>query len=421
MAMDVQRDPAILKRKQRRRALIGVAIALAVVAVSVAVSRLEPALPTVANAESTLWIRTVRRGPMVREVRGAGTLVPEEIRWIPSTTSGRVKRIVLRPGAQVEPGTVILELDNPDLRQSVTGAELDWKTAVAQLANQKATVANTRLQLESGIVDAQSNYQLAVTDFDLNQSLAKKGLVSEFDMKRKQAAMDQAKNRLEVTKRQLDASVANESQQLAPAEAAVNQRRADYDRFRRQLDDLQVKAAMSGRLQLVSVEEGQQVGPGTNLARVSNPTRLKAEIRIPETQTKDLKIGQKADVDTRNGHVAGHVTRVDPASQGGTVGVDVSLDDPLPAGARPDLSVDGTIELERLASVLFVESPAIGQENGTLSLFKVTPQSEAVRTPVKIGRRSVQFVEVVDGLKEGDRVILSDMSQYDSFDRLKLQ
>jgi len=182
-----------------------------------------------------------------------------------------------------------------------------------------------------------------------------------------------------------------------------------------------VKAAMTGRLQLVSVEEGAQVGPGTNLARVSNPSRLKAEIRIPETQTKDLKIGQKADVDTRNGHVAGHVTRVDPASQGGTVGVDVSLDEALPPGARPDLSVDGTIELARLASVLFIESPAIGQENGTLSLFKVTPQGEAVRTAVKIGSRSVQFVEIVDGLKEGDQVILSDMSQYDSFDRLKLQ
>jgi HlyD family secretion protein len=419
--MDLQRDPAILKRKQRRRALVGVAIALAVVAVSVAVSRLEPALPTVANAQSTLWIRTVRRGPMVREVHGAGTLVPEEIRWIPSTTSGRVKRIVLRPGAQVEPGTVILELDNPDLRQSVTGAELDWKTAVAQLANQRATVANARLQLQSAVVDAQSNYQLAVTDFELNQSLADKGLVSGFDMKKKQAAMDQAKNRLDVTKRQLEASIANEAEQLAPAAAAVNQRRADYDKFLRQLDDLQVKAAMSGRLQLVSVEEGQQIGPGTNLARVSNPNRLKAEIRIPETQTKDLKIGQKADVDTRNGHVAGHVTRLDPASQGGTVGVDVSFDEPLPPGARPDLSIDGTIELERMASVLFIESPAIGQENGTLSLFKVTPQGQAVRTPVKIGRRSVQFVEVVDGLKEGDQVILSDMSQYDSFDRLKLQ
>jgi HlyD family secretion protein len=419
MAMDVQRDPAILKRKQRRRALIGVAVGAAVIAVSVAVSRLEPALPAV--DESSLYMGTVRRGPMVREVRGAGTLVPEEIRWIPATTAGRVKRIVLRPGAQVAPGTVILELDNPDLRQNVTSAELDWKTAEAQLANQKASLASTRLSLQSAIVDANSTYKLAVTDFDLNKSLADKGLVSDFDMKRKQATVDQAQNRLELAKQQAEAAIKNEPLQLAPAEAAVNQRRADYDRFRRQLADLEVKATMTGRLQLVSVEEGQQVGPGTNLARVSDPTRLKAEIRVPETQTKDLAIGQKADVDTRNGHVPGHVSRIDPASQGGTVGVDVTLDGPLPAGARPDLSVDGTIELERLTNVLFVESPTFGQENSTISLFKVTPQNEAVRTSVKVGRRSVQYVEVIDGLAEGDRVVLSDMSQYDAFDRLKLQ
>lgn len=417
--MDLQRDPAILKRKQRRRALIGVLVALAVVAVSVAVSRLQPALPSV--TASTLWIRQVHRGPMVREVRGAGTLVPEEIRWIPSTTAGRVKRIVLHPGAQVQPDTVIMELDNPDLRQSVDSAELDWKTAVAQLGNAKATVANTRLAQQSAIVDAESSFKLAVTDYDLNKSLFDKGLQADFVVKQKQAAVDQAKNRLETAKKQLDATLESEALQIAPAEAAVNQRRAAYDGLLRQLADLQVKATMSGRLQLVNVEEGAQVGPGTNLVRVSDPSRLKAEIRIPETQTKDLAIGQKADVDTRNGHVAGHVSRIDPASTQGTVGVDVILDEPLPAGARPDLSVDGTIELERLASVLFVESPAVGQENGTISLFKVLPDNEAVRTQVKIGRRSVQYVEVVDGLKEGDSVILSDMSQYDSFDRLKLQ
>ena len=209
-----------------------------------------------------------------------------------------------------------------------------------------------------------------MTDFELNKSLADKGLVADFDMKQKQAAVDQAQNRLELAKQQAEAAIKNEPLQLAPAEAAVNQRRADYDRLRRQLADLHVKATMTGRLQLVSVEVGQQVGPGTNLARVSDPTRLKAEIRVPETQTKDLAIGQKADVDTRNGHVAGHVSRIDPASQGGTVGVDVTLDGPLPAGARPDLSVDGTIELERLTNVLFVESPAFGQEHSTISALQ---------------------------------------------------
>jgi HlyD family secretion protein len=419
MSMDVQRDPAILKRKKRRRVLVGAAIGLAVIAVSVAVSRLEPALPVV--TESSLYMGTVRRGPMVREVRGAGTLVPEEIRWIPATTAGRVKRIILRPGAKVVPGTVILELDNPDLRQSVTSAELDWRTAEAQLANQRATLANSRLSLQAAIVDAESNYKLAVTDYDLNKSLAEKGLVSSFDMKRKQAAVDQAQNRLQLARQQAEAAIKNEPEQLAPAEAAVNQRKADFDRLRRQLDDLEVKATMTGLLQSVSVEEGQQIGPGTNLARVSDPSRLMAQIRIPETQTRDLAVGQKADVDTRNGHVPGHVSRTDPASQGGTVGVDVTLDGPLPAGARPDLSVDGTIELERLADVLFVESPTFGQENSTISLFKVNPDHVAVRTSVKVGRRSVQYVEVLGGLAEGDRVILSDMSQYDAFDKLKLE
>jgi HlyD family secretion protein len=328
---------------------------------------------------------------------------------------------VLRPGASVQPGTVILELDNPDLRQQVTSAELDWKSAVAQLANQKATLANTLLAQQSAVVDAESTYQLAVTDLDLNKALSANGLVADFSIRQKQAAVDQMRNRLDLAKKQLAASTENGPLQIAPAEAAVNQRRAAFDRLSQQAEDLRVKSPMAGQLQLVSVEEGQQIGPGTNLVRVSDPGRLKASVRVPETQVKDVREGQRVDVDTRTGHVAGHVVRIDPASAGGTVGVDVTLDAALPAGARPDLSVDGTIELERLASVLFIESPAFGQEQGTLSLFKVLPSGEARRTSVKVGRRSVQFVEVVDGLVEGDRVILSDMSSYDQFDRVKVQ
>ena len=208
--------------------------------------------------------------------------------------------------------------------------------------------------------------------------------------------------------------------QLAPAEASVNQRTAEFERLSRQLADLQVRSTMAGQLQLINVERGQQIGAGTNLARVSDPMKLKAEIRISETQTRDLAFGQKVDVDTRSGHVAGTVSRIDPAAKGGTVGVDVLLSGPLPAGARPDLSVEGTIELERLTNVLYVESPAVGQEQSTISLFKILPGKKAVRTPVKIGRRSVQFVEVLSGLAEGDRVVLSDMSQYDGFDTLTL-
>lgn len=417
--MDTPRDPAILKRKQQRRWIIGVVAGCAIVGLSVAVSKLEPALPSV--AEGTAWIRAVRRGPMVREVRGTGTLVPEEIRWITSTAPGRVERIVLRPGAQVEPGTVIIQLVNPDLQQNVRNAEMDWQTAVAQLASQKANLATTRFQQQSQLVDADSAHQLAQADLDLNRSLAESGLVAEFALKQKQALVDQARNRAELARRQVASTIENEALQLAPFEATVNQRRAEFERLARQLDDLNVKSTMSGLLQLVEVEVGTQVGAGTNLARVSDPRRLKAVVRVAETQTRDLAIGQIASVDTRNGLVKGQVSRIDPASQGGTVGVDITLEGALPAGARPDLNVDATIELERLTNVLFVESPTFGQENSTISLFKELPTRELVRTPVKIGRRSVQFVEVVEGLAEGDRVVLSDMSQYDAFDRLRLQ
>jgi HlyD family secretion protein len=418
--MDVQRDPAFLRRRKIRRAVLAGVAAIGIVAISVAVSRLKPAAPGISNARATLWFGTVKRGPMVREVRGAGTLVPEEIRWIPATTAGRVETIVLHPGAQVSPGTVILELSNPDLRQSAKNAELDWKTAVAQLANQKAQVATARLQQQVAVSNAQSDFAVAQNDLESNQKLATEGIVAELTIRQKQAAVARAKNTQELAERQLASTIENESLQLAPAEAAVNQRKAEFDRFLQQLDDLRVKSTMSGQLQLINVEVGQQVGPGTNLARVSDPTRLKAEVRISETQTRDLAVGLKADIDTSNGHVPGHVTRIDPASQGGTVGVDVSLDGPLPAGARPDLSVDGTIELERLQNVLYVESPAFGQENSTISLFKVMPNGEAERVPVKLGRRSVQFVEVADGLREGDEVILSDMAQYDQFNRVRL-
>lgn len=419
MTMDVQRDPAILRRRQRRRILVAAIGVTAVIAASVGVSRLEPAAPDV--AASTLWFGTARRGPMVREVRGTGTLVPEDIRWIAANTSGRVERIRLRPGARVDVGTVLLDLENRDLRQAARSAELDWQTALAQLANQKAIQANARLLQQAAVDDAESTYRLNVTELEMNRELAGRGLVAGFSLKQKEAAVAQARNRLELARRQLAASVENERLQMAPAEAAVNQRRADYDRALRQVTDLEVKATMAGLLQAVNVEVGQDVGPGMNLARVSDPARLKAEIRVPETQTKDLAVGQRATIDTRNGHVTGRVSRIDPASNGGTVGVDVALEGSLPPGARPDLTVDGTIELERLDQVLFVESPAFGQEQGTVTLFKVTDGGNAVRTTVKLGRRSVQFVEVVDGLSEGDRVVLSDMSQYDAVDRVALR
>jgi HlyD family secretion protein len=418
MAMDHKRDPAILRRKKIRRGIfLGVAT-IGIIAISVAVSRLEPAAPSIPRA--TIWPDTVKRGPMVREVRGAGLLVPEEIRWIPAMASGRVERIVLRPGARVEPGTVIIELSNPDLEQSVRNAEVNWRTAEAQLADRKSSLETGKLSAELAVADARSSHALAVSDLDANKALNEQGLVAASLIRQKQATVDQARNRLELVQKQLDSVAQNERAQIAPAEANVSQTKAEFERLSRQRDDLKVKSTMSGQLQLVQAEEGAQISLNANVARVSNPTRLKAEIRISETQTRDLAIGQIADVDTRNGHVKGRVSRIDPASQGGTVGVDITLEGPLPAGARPDLSVDGTIELERLQNVLYVQSPAFGQENSTISLFKILPSGDAIRTPVKLGRRSVQFVEVVEGLQQGDEVILSDMSQYDGFDRVQV-
>ncbi len=246
--MDKQRDPAILKRKKRNRMIAAVVVGLSVVALTVAVSRLEPAAPSVADSESVLYFGTVKRGPFTREVRGAGTLVPEEIRWITATTTGRVERLVLQPGARVEPGTVILELSNLDLQQSFRSAELDLQTALANMANQKATISNARLTQEASIVDFESAYEVALADLQTNQSLAETGLVSRFTVRQKQAAVDRAKNQLELARKQLASSLESAASQLAPTEAAVNQRRAEVDRLRRQLDDLRVKSTMSGQL-----------------------------------------------------------------------------------------------------------------------------------------------------------------------------
>jgi len=270
------------------------------------------------------------------------------------------------------------------------------------------------------VSDAESALAVAVSDLEANKTLAAQGLVAELTIKVKQAAVDQAKNRRDLAQKQLAMAKETESLQLAPLEAQVNQQRGRYDQLLSQMADLVVKADMSGQLQVVSVEVGQSVGSGSNLVRVSDPTRLKAEVRISETQTRDLAIGQIAKIDTRNGIVKGHVTRIDPASQGGTVGVDVSLDEPLPTGARPDQSVDGVIELQRLEDILYVESPTFGQEDQTIQLFKDMGNGEAVRVQVKLGVRSVQFVEVKGGLQVGDRVVLSDMSAYDAYDRVRL-
>jgi HlyD family secretion protein len=416
--VDIARSSDVIRKKKIRRALYGSGFILVIVLISVGVSKLKPAAPSVDRA--TVWIDTVKRGPMLRQVRGSGTLVPEEIRWIPATTQGRVERLLLRPGATVHPDTVILELTNPELQQSVKEAELAYQSAQAAYVNRQQELKSALLNQQSEVAGIQASYNNAALNLEAQEKLYKDGLVSEIQLKQSRSAAQELENRLKIGRERLDMQTAGIKSQLAPQEAEVDQKRAAYDLRRRQLDDLKVKAGMEGVLQLVPVERGAQVGPGTNLARVADPTNLKAELRIAETQTKDIRIGQTAEVDTRNGVVKGKVARIDPASAGGTVGVDVILEGELPSGARPDLSVDGTIQLERLDNVIYVGRPAFGQENSTVGLFKLTPDGEAVRTNVKLGRSSVSQIEILEGLQPGDQVILSDMTAQDSFDRIRI-
>ena len=416
--VDIARSSDVIRKKKIRRILIGAGVFLAVIALTVAVSRLKPAAPSIERG--TVWIDTVKRGSILRQVRGSGTLVPEEIRWIPATTEGRVENILLRPGATVEPGTVILELSNPELQQSVREAQLAYQSAQANFVNRKQELESALLNQQGDVAGIEASYKNAALNLEAQEKLYKDGLVSEIQLKQSRSAAEELKNRWDIGKKRLEMQTAGIRSQLAPQEADVDQRRAAYDLRVRQLDDLKVKAGMSGVLQLVPVERGQQVGPGTNLARVADPTNLKAELRIAETQTKDIRVGQVAEVDTRNGVVKGRVARMDPASAGGTVGVDIILEGELPSGARPDLSVDGTIQLERLDNVLYVGRPAFGQEQSTVGLFKLNADGEATRTTVKLGRSSVNQIEIVDGLQAGDQVILSDMSAQDQFDRIRI-
>jgi HlyD family secretion protein len=422
--VDIARPPSVIRKKKIRRAIYGAVALIVVAGITVGVSRLKPAAPTVDRA--TVWVDTVKRGQMLREVRGSGTLVPEDIRWISATTAGRVERIVLRAGAIVEPKTVILELSSPDVEQANREAQLAFQSALAAYENRKADLESGLLTQESNLATIKSNYTQADLDLQANKQLEKDGLVSSLLVKQKQGQVDDLRNRLAVETKRLEISKAGIKSQLAPQEADIAQRKAAADLQARRLDDLKVKAGMHGVLQCVcsnpttQVERGAQVNPGSNLARVADPSMLKAELRIAETQTKDIKIGQYAEVDTRNGVVKGKVARIDPASSNGTVGVDITLEGALPSGARPDLSVDGKVRLEELNNIIYVGRPAFGQENSSVSLFKVGADGEAVRTTVKLGRSSVNTIEIVEGLQPGDQVILSDMSTYDEYQRVRL-
>jgi HlyD family secretion protein len=417
--VDIAR-PDHARKVRRKRILYAVLVVIGVVALSVAVMSLEPAAPSVDAA--SLWIDTVQRGEMVREVRGPGTLVPEEIRWIPALTEGRVDRILVDPGERVTPDTVILELSDPSVEQAFENAKLQLLAAEADHQNLIVQLQSDLLNQQASCAQVTADYQEAILEAEANEQLAKDDLIPSIDLKRSKIRAEQLANRNRIEELRLAKTQESHDAQLGAEHARLEQARAMFNLRKRERESLKVRSTIAGVLQQVPVEEGQQVSPGTNLARVAQPEILKAELRIAETQARDLLPGLRAKIDTRNGVIEGVVTRVDPAAQEGTVLVDVELPRELPKGARPQLSVDGTIELERLENVLYVGRTAYGQANSTIGLFKlINDGTEAVRVQVQLGRSSVSTFEIVDGLEEGEQIIRSDTSAWDDYDRLRLR
>jgi HlyD family secretion protein len=417
--MDIQR-PSNARAKKIRRIAYGTVGLILVVGVSIGLSRLRPAAPSVDKA--TVWSDEVKRGPMLREVRGLGTLVPEDIRWIAAQTDSRVDRWVLRPGAIVKPDSVIMELSDPTLSQTALDAELQLKGAQADLANLRVQVDSDLMNQKATEASVRSDYEQARMQHEVKEKLVKEGLEPELNERLTKVQSEQLAIRLQLEGERTKIAADSAKARIAAQQAKVEETKALYQLKRSQLEALHVRAGIEGVLQLVPVEVGQHITPGTNLARVADPKKLKAEIKIAETQAKDVTIGQKASIDTRNGIVGGHVSRIDPSVVNGTVTVDVTIDDPLPNGARPDLSVDGTVTLENLRDVLFVGRPVHGQSDSTIGIFKLVDDgSEAVRVNVKLGRSSVNTIEILQGLNVGDKVILSDMSAWDNFDRIRLK
>lgn len=417
--MDIQR-PSNARAKKIRRIVYGTIAVMLLGGVTYALSKLKPAAPTV--DKGTVWTDTVKRGPMLREVRGLGTLVPEDIRWITAQTDSRVDHWVLRPGAIINPNSVIMELSDPTLQQTALDAEYQLKGAEADYANLRVQVDSDLMNQKASEAQVRSDYEQAKIQHDVDEKLVKQGLTAELIENLSKVKVQQLAIRVQLEGDRTRIATDSANAKLAAQQAKIDQLKALYGLKKSQLEALHVRAGISGVLQLVPVDEGQHVTAGTNLARVADPKKLKAEIKIAETQAKDVALGQKASIDTRNGIVNGHVTRIDPSVVNGTVTVDVAIDDPLPPGARPDLSVDGTITIENLKDVLYVGRPVHGQSDSTIGLFKLVDDgSDAVRVNVKLGRSSVNTIEILDGLKVGDQVILSDMSAWDNFDRVRLR
>ncbi len=417
--MDIARPELKQRKRIKRIAWIGLAVVAAVFAV-IALARLEPAAPAVDRA--TVWTDTVKRGEMLRQVRGPGVLAPREIRWIAATTEARVDRVLVKPGAAVEPDTVLVEMSNPTLAQQVLEARSEVVAAEADFAALRVRLQGQVLDQRSTLAQIRAESESARLQVEAEAQLLEKNILPRIQYQRSVLTANQLEERLAIEQERVEQFQDSVDAQLRAARARIEQLETMADYRESQLASLDVTAGISGVLQELTVEAGQRLAPGENIARVARPDSLMAELRIPETQAKDVQLGQAVEVDTRNGIIAGEVIRIDPRVANGTVQVDVELTGELPAGARPDLSVDGTIQIERLDDVLYVGRPAYGQPEATVRLFRIDPtDGSAVRVPVELGRSSVNLIEIRQGLAAGDQIILSDTAAWDDHDRIRLQ
>jgi HlyD family secretion protein len=419
--MDIARTGQAQKRR-RRNVVIAAGALVAIALITLGLSRLKPAAPTVER--QTVWIDTVQRGSMLRQVRGSGTLVPIDsaVRFISAQVEGRIERIPNLPGVTVTPDTVLVEMSNPETQQNAAEAFAQLKAAQADADNLRAQLATQLLNQQSTVTTALSNSAQADLQAEANKKLAGDGLIPEITLKLSLLKAEELHKTVNIEQDKYKKAETSAEAQNAAQASRVENLAAVYELRKHQVDSLTVKAGLAGVLQEVPVQVGQRVTAGTTLARVARPDQLKAQLRIPETQAKDVRKGQKAAVDTRNGIAAGAVSRVAPSVQDGTVLVDVELQGPLPQGARTDLSVDGTIEIERLENVLYVGRPAYGQAQSKVEMFRLTPDGkQAMRVPVMLGRSSVNTIEIVSGLKPGDQVILSDTSAQDGYPTIDLK
>lgn len=417
--MDVQRTGVKERRRKQQLLLAGGGILLAGF-LTLWMMQLEPAAPTAELAN--LWIEPVKRGPMLREVRGPGSLVPEESRWLSLSTEGVVERIVLRPGVTVTPESIIVELTNPELEQRLEDARLALAAGEADLTNLRVRLESDVLNQSAEAARIEADWNEARLQLEANETLWQDKLISELDLKRSRIRAEQLAKRVEIEKQRIEKTRSSHEAQLAANRAELDQLRAVYQLRQEEVGNLFLRAGLAGVLQEVPVEVGQRIPSGQSIARVANPDRLKAELRIAETQAKDLAVGLVAEIDTRNGLVKGRLARIDPAVRDGSVLVDVTFDGPLPAGARPDLSVDGRIEIERLDDVVYLARPSFGNPNSTVGLFRLDADGDrANRVQVQLGRSSVDTIEIISGLAVGDRVIVSDTSQWQDADALRLR